>query len=489
MTLKLFYSLCVIFFAGSCLFAVSAKQPVAEENSVAVTVYNDNFAVVKERRPIAFDKGLNTIRFTDVASAIEPASVSFQCLSAPGQISVLEQNYEYDLVGTQSLLNRYLDKTVKISIKGSGADAGKDISGTLLAARDNNLIIKNTSGSLEIISMNSIQNISLDQLPENLVTKPTLIWLAQSALAGREQCQVTYTTDSIGWGADYSAILNAAENGLDMSGWVTIDNKSGATYKDATIKLIAGDVRRVLPPQPVMMEMAYRSKAMAEPGFEEKSFMEYHLYTLQRKSTINNNQVKQIEFITPAVNVPAKKVYLYERQKKADKVQVKFEFENKKENGLGIALPKGKVRVFKRDTDDTLAPLETDHPKRPSDITDALSLTGLEFVGEDLIDHTPKDEKISLYIGDAFDIAVEYKLLDSRVATRMRWEKHSIELRNRKDTAVAVFVDEKFPAWVNWVIENSTNPYVKKDASTARFTVELAADSNATIEYAVTQKW
>jgi hypothetical protein len=490
MILKLFYSLCVIFFAGSCLFAAAAKPPDAEENSVAVTIYNDNFAVVKERRGISFDKGLNTIRFTDVASAIEPASVSFQCLSAPGQISVLEQNYEYDLVGTASLLNRYLDKLVNISIKGSGADAGKDISGTLLAARDNNLIIKNTGGSLEIISMNSIQNISLDQLPEDLVTKPTLIWLAQSALSGREQCQVTYTTGNIGWSADYSAILNAAENSLDMSGWVTIDNKSGATYRDATIKLIAGDVRRIEAPRPVrMMEFKTLDMAAGGPGFEEKPFMEYHLYTLQRKSTINNNQVKQIEFITPAVNIPAKKIYLYERQKKADKVQVKFEFENKKENGLGIALPRGKVRVFKRDADETLAPLETDRPKQPSGITDTLSLTGLEFVGEDLIDHTPKNEKISLYIGDAFDIAVEYKLLDSRVATRMRWEKHSIELRNRKDTAVAVFVDEKFPEWVNWTIENPTNPYVKKDASTARFTVELAADSNAVIEYAVTQKW
>ncbi|MDD5135493.1 MAG: DUF4139 domain-containing protein, partial [Phycisphaerae bacterium] len=269
-----------------------------------------------------------------------------------------------------------------------------------------------------------------------------------------------------GWNADYSATLNAAETGLDMSGWVTIDNRSGATYKDATIKLIAGDVRRVTPPQPVMMEKAYRSMAMADAGFEEKSFMEYHLYTLQRKSTINNNQVKQIEFITPAVNVPAKKVYIYDRQNRADKVQVKFEFESKKDNTLGIALPKGKVRVFKKDTDDSL-----------------------EFVGEDLIDHTPKNEKISLYIGDAFDIAVEYKLLDSRIATRMRQEKHSIELRNRKDTAVAVFVDEKFPVWVNWVIENSTNPYTKKDANTARFTVEIAADSNATVEYAVTQKW
>jgi hypothetical protein len=434
---------------------------------VAVTVYNDNFAVIKERRPIPFNKGLNTIRFTDVASAIEPASVSFQCLSAPGKISILEQNYEYDLVGTFSLLNRYLDKTVNISIKGSGADQGTEVSGVLMASRDNNLILKSDKGLIQIISNDSIENISLEQLPEDLVTKPTLVWLAQSEAAGKEKCQVTYTTAELGWKADYSAILNADENVLDISGWVTIDNKSGATYKDATIKLIAGDVRRVEEPK-IREMMEYRVAGMAAkaPAFEEKPFMEYHIYTLGRTSTINNNQTKQIEFITPALNVPAKKIYLYERDKKADKVQVKFEFENKKGNGLGIAMPKGKVRVFKKDVDDML-----------------------EFVGEDLIDHTPKNEKLSLYIGDAFDIAVEYKLLESRVERKARWEKHSIELRNRKDTAVTVLVDEKFSGWVNWNIEQSTQPYVKKDATTARFTVEIVADSNATVEYSVMQRW
>jgi len=457
--------LLTILFLSSCLLA--AKEPPADENSAAVTVYNNNFAVVKEQRPIDFNKGLNTIRFTDVASSIEPPSVSFQCISAPGKIAILEQNYEYDLISTMSLLNRYIDKTVNISIKGSGADQGKNVTGVLMAARDNNLILKNESGRIEIISNDSVENVSLQQLPEGLVTRPTLIWLAQSETAGRELCRVTYTTADIAWKADYSAILNAAENAFDISGWVTIDNKSGATYKDATIKLIAGDVRRVEEPRPVRMaEYQLGARGAAAPAFEEKPFMEYHIYTLQRRSTINNNQVKQIEFITPALNVPAKKIYLYERDKKADKVQVKFEFENKKENGLGIALPKGKVRVFKKDTDDML-----------------------EFVGEDLIDHTPKDERISLYIGDAFDIAVEYKLLDSKVDRRMRWEKHSIELRNRKDSPVTVFVDEKFSSWVNWKIDESSHPYVKKDATTARFTVDLPADSNATVGYSVTQRW
>ena len=462
--MRTIFSILTILFISTSLFA--AKGPISEGNSVAVTVYNNNFGVIKEQRPIAFNKGLNTIRFTDVASSIEPTSVSFQCISSPGKIAILEQNYEYDLVGTSSLLKRYLDKAVTVSVKGSGADAGKEVDGTLLAARDNNLIIKNDKGLIEIISENSIENISLSQLPGDLVTKPTLIWLAQSEFVGSQQCQVTYTTTNIGWNADYSAILNAAENALDISGWVTIDNKSGATYKDARIKLIAGDVRRIEEARPIRREMDLMYAQAAASAFEEKSFMEYHLYTLGRTSTINNNQTKQIEFITPALNVPAKKIYLYGRGKNDKKVQIKFEFENKKEYGLGIALPKGKVRVFKKDTDDSL-----------------------EFVGEDLIDHTPKDEKLSLYIGDAFDIAVEYKLVESRVDRKMRWEKHSIELRNRKDSAVTVFVDEKFPSWVNWKIEESSHSYVKKDAATVRFTVELAANTTVTVEYSATQKW
>lgn len=454
----------MIFFITSCLFAV--QEPLSGGNSVAVTVYNANFGVIKERRPIGFEKGLNTIKFTDVASAIDPTSVSFQCLSSPGKITILEQNYEYDLVNTSSLLNRYIDKTVNISVKGSGADRGRTVSGVLMAARDNNLILKNDGGQLEIISSDSVENISLQQLPEGLVTRPTLIWLAQSETAGEEQCQVTYTTGEIGWKADYSAVLNADESALDISGWVTINNQSGATYKDAKVKLIAGDVRRVEEPRPMRGGDVIYEMAAKAPAFEEKAFMEYHIYTLQRPSTINNNQTKQIEFITPAQNVPAKKIYIYERNRNDKKVQVKFEFANRVENGLGIALPKGKVRVFKKDADDSL-----------------------EFVGEDQIDHTPKNEKLSLYIGDAFDIAVEYKLLDSKVATRMRWEKHSIELRNRKDSPVTVFVDEKFPAWVNWNIEQSTHSYVKKDAITARFTVDLPVDSNATVEYSVMQRW
>jgi hypothetical protein len=468
----------IIFSAIVCMvvcLAGFAGPLKGGEQQTALTIYNDNFAVVRESRQMSFEKGLNTAKFTDVASAIDPTSVNFRCLSAPGAVAVLEQNYEYDLVNTNSLLKRYIDKNVTVALKGSGADTGKELTGLLLAAMGDNLILKGQANDIEILDKSSIEEISLKEMPDDLVTRPTLVWLADAKEKGAQLCQVTYTTGQISWNADYSAVLNADETKIDFTGWVTIDNKSGATYRDSTIKLIAGDVRRVAEPERPREDRLYEMSAKAPAGgFEEKAFMEYHLYTLGRKSTINNNQVKQIEFITPALGVPVKKLYIYERGQQqygrggqSSKVQIKLEFENTKENNLGIALPKGKVRVFKKD---------------PAD-------ESLEFVGEDRIDHTPNKEKLLLYIGNAFDVVAEYTPVDSQHERRMTRETHKIELRNRKAEAITVFVDEKFSQWVNWTIDKTTHTYEKRDANTARFEVKLEADSVVTVQYTATQTW
>ena len=461
---------------AACSTGFAGPQKSGEQGT-ALTIYNDNFAVVRESRQMSFEKGLNTAKFTDVASAIDPTSVNFRCLSAPGAVSVLEQNYEYDLVNTDSLLKRYIDKNVTVALKGSGADTGRKSTGLLMASMGDSLILKSQANDIEILDKNSVEEISLKEMPDDLVTRPTLVWLADAKEKGDQLCQVTYTTGQISWNADYSAVLNADETKIDFTGWVTIENKSGATYKDSTIKLIAGDVRRVVEPQRPREAMLYEVQSAKAPtqAFEEKAFMEYHLYTLGRKSTINNNQVKQIEFITPALGVPVKKLYIYERGQQqmygrgqqSSKVQIKLEFENTKENNLGIALPKGKVRVFKKD---------------PAD-------ESLEFVGEDTIDHTPSKEKLLLYIGNAFDVVAEYTPVDSQHERRMTRETHKIELRNRKAEAITVFVDEKFPQWVNWTIDKSTHKYEKRDANTARFEVKLEADSVVTVQYTATQTW
>ncbi len=473
-------TVCITFFSSGFappLRGAGLAGPLkSNEQKTALTIYNDNFAVVRESRQMSFDKGLNTAKFTDVASAIDPTSVNFRCLSAPGAVSILEQNYEYDLVNTNSLLKRYIDKNVTVALKGSGADPGRRLTGLLLAAMGENLILKSKTNDIEILDKNSIEEIALKELPDDLVTRPTLVWLANAKEKASYLCQVTYTTEQINWNADYSAVLNADETKIDFTGWVTIDNKSGATYKDSAIKLIAGDVRRITEPAPARgRRMATLAMEADKAGFEEKPFMEYHLYTLGRKSTINNNQVKQIEFITPALGVPVKKLYIYERGqqyiygrgRQSDKVQIKLEFENTKENNLGIALPKGKIRVFKKD---------------PADDT-------LEFVGEDKIDHTPNKERLLLYIGNAFDVVAEYTLLDSQHDRRMRRETHKIELRNRKNEDITVFVDEKFPQGVNWSIDKTTHKYEKRDAYTARFEVQIRADSTATLQYTATQTW
>ena len=483
-------------------FGAEKMRPIAPSTTaieggpgVGLTIYNDNFAVVRESRKMKFEKGRNTVKFTDVASAIDPTSVKFSCLSSPGAVTVLEQNYEYDLVNADSLLKRYIDKNITLKLKGSGADAGREAKGILMAAIGGDLIIKGEDGEMHIVDKAGVEEVSLKEAsakegetsqgrPEDsatadkLVTKPTLVWLANAEKGGEQLCEVTYTTEQINWKADYSAVLNGDDTALDFSGWVTIDNKSGAGYRDAALKLIAGNVRRVQPAMAPRMYMAKSGMAdMAEAagGFQEKSFMEYHMYTLGRKSTINNNQVKQIEFIEPATGVTAKKIFVYdlgdqwfvEQSQGKGKVKVKIEFENKKENKLGIALPKGKVRVFKKDSADN----------------------SLQFVGEDEIDHTPKDEKVSLYIGDAFDIVAEHTLMDSKHETRMAKETHKVELRNRKTEAVTVFVDEHLPAWVNWTIEPATHKFIKKDANTARFEVAVDPNATATVQWTVTQTW
>lgn len=462
----------ILLMAGAMLMSSAAfsKAPKVDEG-VALTVYNDNFAVVKERRMMDFTGGVNTMRFTDVATQIDPTSVYFECLSSPGRISVLEQNYEYDLVNTDSLLKRYLDKKVEVLIKGSGSDVGTRVSGILSASMGGELILwdKDTN-QMEIIGRNSIERIVLKERPDDLVTKPTLVWLVNAARGGGELCEVSYMTDGIGWKADYAAVLNDDDDSLSLRGWVTIDNKSGAAYENATLKLVAGDVRRVreVPEYQLRRKMMSVQEDMAMgAGFAEKSFMEYHLYTLGRKSTIGNRQVKQIELIEPVENVAVEKQFVYEWFKKHDKVQVKLEFENTEENGLGIALPAGKVRAFKEDPVDG----------------------SLEFVGEDTIDHTPKKEELSLYIGDAFDIAVEHKVTDSKVERRSRTETHEVELRNRKDEEVTVFVDHNFRPWSNREVNRSNFGYEKRDADTIRFEVEVPADSTETLTFTVTERW
>lgn len=444
---------------------------------VSITIYNDNFAVVKDSRKMTFQEGLNQLHFTDVAERIDPTSVLFECVSDPTAVTLLEQNFQYDLVNVDMLLKRYLEKSVRLMVKGSGASASQMLEGLLLAVDGGQIILQEPdSKRLSVVSQASVERIELAGGEQTLLTRPTLQWLAHSKKSGQFDCQVAYTTEGVSWRADYLAALNEAEDAVDFSGWVTIDNQSGATYPQATIKLVAGDVRRLARPQQMpegdMRLMAMKAVPEA-PRFEEKPFMEYHLYTLGRKATLENRQIKQIELLAPVQNVPVQKLLVFslfsgEWGTDKKKVQVKLEFENKPEYGLGMALPKGRVRVFKKD---------------PADQT-------LEFVGEDSIEHTARLEKLSLYIGDAFDIVPEHKILDQRRGDRFSIYTRSVQLRNRKPKEPAtVIVEETMPRWVNWKIEKSSLPFEKKDAFTVRFKVNVPADSTTELTYTVQQMW
>ena len=413
---KLATILAILCFA-SALYA--ADKP---DEGVALTIYNQNFGVVRERRKVNLTEKLGTIRFTDVAAQIDGTSVSFKSLTDPGA-TVLEQNYEYDLVSADKLLQKYIDKPITVLTKD-----GSRYAGNLLSFDGNQLVIRQygEKGDVGMVQRgDNVKDIQFSALPDGLITKPTLVWKLATEKVGDQLIEVAYQTAGINWQSDYNAVLNADDSHLDLSGWVTINNESGATYKDAKLKLIAGDVRRVQQPQ-VMSRVGAAKLAMADEmaaGFEEKAFFEYHLYTLGRSTTVADNQTKQIELLKTA-DVPVKKVFLYDGAPQYrwygglvtdtgygsgegnKKINVIIELKNSQDNHMGMPLPKGKVRLYKRD---------------PADAS-------LEFIGEDQIDHTPKDETVKLHIGDAFDIVGERKRTDFHVDTSGHVMTESFEI-------------------------------------------------------------
>ncbi len=423
--------------------------------AVQITVYNHDLALVKDTRNLTFQKGRFELSFTDVASAIDPTSVAFTAVDDPNGVAILEQNYRYDLVSAEKVLEKYLDKPIQVVTR-----QDKLHEGTLMAVDANALTVQMPDGGIRIVNREQVADLSLAKLPDGLITRPTLVWTIDSDVSGSRPAEVRYLTHQIGWHAEYVATVAADENQLDLAGWVSIDNKSGATYTDATIKLIAGDVNRVPEkgyPQP---EMAMRRMAASDAGFQEKEFFEYHLYTLPRTSTLRDNEIKQLSLF-PSARVAAKKIFTYNGAVDDKKVRVNMEFMNSAAAGLGMPLPKGTIRVMKADTDGSL-----------------------EFVGEDQIDHTPKDEKVRVYLGNAFDIVGERTPKDHRQITKQTTEDDfEIVLRNHKSDAVTVVVTERM--WGDWDIVASSLAHTKKDANTAEWNVDVPSDGETHLTFTV----
>ena len=422
--------------------------------AVQITIYNQDLALVKDTRALPFKNGQFELSFQDVASAIDPTSVAFTVLDQPDAVTILEQNYRYDLVSSDKVLQKYLDKPIAVV-----TEQDKLHEGTLLSADGQNLTLQMPNGEIRIINREQIADLSLAKLPEGLITRPTLVWLLNSDISGSHNAEVRYLTQQIGWHAEYVATLSPDETHLELAGWVSVDNRSGATYEDAHIKLVAGDIHRAPTESPIMPMMAMERKS-ADAGFAERQFFEYHLYSLDRPSTIRNQEIKQLSLFAPA-DVTTKKVFTYDGARNGDKVAVSTEFVNSKEAGLGIPLPKGKIRVMKADTDGAL-----------------------ELVGEDRIDHTARDEKVRVELGNAFDIVGERVMKDRRQVTKNTVEEdYEITLRNHKSEPVSIVVVEHI--WGDWSMVTTSIPNRKKDAMTSEWDVSIPADGTTVLTFTV----
>ncbi len=444
----------ILFLIFGIVFATVA---FGQQRELAITIYNNDLAVVKDSRNIDLKKGISELKYQEVAAAIDPTSVHFKSLTAPDKVAIIEQNYEYDLINSDKIAEKYLDKEITVHLK------DETFNGILLSNEGSSLVLKTDSDTVKLISKSGIVNIDFPKLPRGLITRPTLVWTINTEKEGTHKTEVSYLTSRMNWHAEYVAVAKNDDKQLELSAWVSIDNKSGATYPDAKLKLIAGDVHRVVPPRPIRAAKGYVMEAMemAAPQFEEKAFFEYHLYTLQRPATINNNQIKQISLF-PTAESDVKKIYTYEPRRSQDDVRVNLEFMNSKQNGLGMPLPAGKVRVYKED---------------PADAS-------LEFIGEDKIDHTPKDEKLRLFLGNAFDIKAE-RAMTNKVSTgkKSHEETWQVKIRNHKETPVEIVVIEKFYGF--WKVKNTTHQVNKKDANTAEFLVNVPKDQEIVLEFTI----
>jgi len=449
------------FGVFAVVFAVVlvAILPVFSQD-VSLTVYNQNRALVREVRPMTMNPGTSVVSFTDVAALIDPTSVHFKSTTTQDKLSVLEQNYEYDLVGPQKILEKYVDQDIRLV-----TDKGEIMSGKLLSASSEDVVVQDDKGGIRIVKGKSIQNFDFPKLPDGLITKPTLVWQIENTGPKNQNVEVSYLTSGINWHAEYVAVADPLDKQIGLSGWVSIENRSGSTYKNAKLKLVAGDVNVVQEgPIRAFAEDRVLAKAASVPQFEEKSFFEYHLYTLSRKATVKDNQTKQISLF-PLTQTPVQKLFLYDGASNGEKVRVQLEFKNSKKDGLGMPLPKGKIRVYKEDTDGSL-----------------------EFVGEDMIDHTPLDEKVRIYLGNAFDLVGErVQKSTSQLSNRSREEEYEITLRNHKKEAVEIVVSERF--WGNWKLLKNSSSFTKKDARTAEFKIPVPANGEAVLAYTVLLSW
>lgn len=460
------------------LAADEQRSTLQNQTNVAVTIYNENLALVKDQRRIHLTDGANSLAFRDVSAQMQPETALLRSISSPGKLSVIEQNFDFDLLTPQKLLEKYVGKMVGI-IKTNAATGQENSEQAQVLSANNGVVLKFS----DRIETGISGRIIYPDVPENLRDRPTLVMSLNNSGAAQHDVELSYLTRGLGWKADYVAELNASDDRMDLSGWVTLTNTSGAAYRNAKLQLVAGDVNRArneIRPMRAMAKMEMLPEADAAPPMREESLLEYHLYSLDRPTTIAENQTKQVSLLS-ASQVPVRKELLlkgsdyYYQSSYGDlgqkmKVGVFVEFDNKESAKLGMPLPKGIMRVYKKD-----------------------AAGNAQFVGEDNIDHTPKNEKVRLKLGEAFDVTADKKQTDFKKlpnpgkGAALIESAYEIVLKNAKKEAVIVTVQEPIPG--DWKLLKTSHEHTKASSNTAVWHVSIPAEGKTTLAYRVQVKY
>ncbi len=445
---------------NSILFALFMVNVLVAGDDLAITVTNSNLALVREARNIELEKGTQGFNLVDIPTKIDPSSVLIE--SESNSFSVLEQNYEYDLVDVAKVLNKSINQNIQITHPELG-----EFTGRLISFSEDYLMLQNPGKELQIIPRSDHLKIILTDYGSGItpfITRPTLVWQVVAKKSGVHKTNISYLTNGLNWQADYVGRLSENEKELTLVSWVTVNNTSGKSYTDARLKLMAGDLNLVKKGR----DRAYREDRMVQAqstgSFSEKYFFEYHLYSLKHKTTLANNQIKQIQLF-PETSIKVLKKYTV-NSKKGNAVDVTVSFPNTKTNQLGFALPGGKVRLYKEDEKD------------------------LEFIGEDLIKHTPKDEELVITVGKAFDVISERNVLKTeRPTKRSRRQVVEYVVRNHKDKNVEIVIEEQLNIYQQNKLITSSQPPVEKQAKYYRFHLPLKANDEGTLKIEYITSW
>ena len=446
------------------------QTTIDDQTDLSLTVYNSDLALVRDTRNVTLRSGSFDLRFMDIAATVNPATIHFRSLTNPGAVSVLEQNYEYDLLEPEKLLRKYVGRDVTLvrTVQKKGSSVQEEVRAHLLSYNNGPVWQIGT----EIVTGLHADHIRFPELPGNLFSRPTLIWTLQNTGGLQQRVEASYLATKLAWNADYVLTVARDDKAGDLDGWVTLTNGSGTAFRNAKLQLVAGDLNRVRRQIRERMEMSARLADAAEEKMAQESFSDYHLYTLGRRTTIGNSETKQVSMLSGTA-IPMLKRYVVDGQAfyyhnaqhpgapLKDVVQVYYQFRNDDKAGLGLPMPSGVVRVYQAD-----------------------SKGGVQFVGEDHINHTPKDETLKLKIGNAFDVICERNQTDFRKISSNTYEvEYEVTLRNHKAVPVTVEVNE--PIGGTWTMLRSSHQWTKTAAWASQFTVPVAVDATAVLKYRV----